>query len=209
MKIKNVFGKVIYSSEATSLAGCVENAVKDAVNLRRADLSDANLIDVYLRGASLSDANLSGASLSGASLSDANLIDVDLRRANLSDVDLSGANLIDVDLSGANLSGASLSGASLRGANLIDVDLRGANLRGASLSDEIKIEKQPIQVDAIKYYILIFDNHMKIGCEFHSISEWFGFDDRKILEMDGKDGLNWWVRWKDSLMMICAAEGRA
>jgi len=50
---------------------------------------------------------------------------------------------------------------------------------------------------------------MKIGCEFHSIADWFGFDNRRILEMDGSDGLDWWVRWKDSLMMTCEAEGRS
>ena len=79
-------------------------------DLRRADLSGANL----------RRADLSGADLSGANLSDADLSGADLRGANLSDADLSGA-----DLSGANLSGANLSGADLRGANLRDANLSG------------------------------------------------------------------------------------
>ena len=114
-------------------------------NLRRADLSGADLSDANLRradlsGADLSDANLRRADLSGADLSDANLSDANLRRANLSDAnlrraDLSGADLSDANLRGANLSDANLSDANLRGANLSDANLSDANLRRADLSD--------------------------------------------------------------------------
>ena len=164
VEIKNVFGKVIYSSETTSLKECLENAVKDSA-------------DLY-------GANLSGSDLYGANLS----------RANLSRANLFGADLYGADLSRAFLSGANLS---------------GANLSGADLSGDVKIKQPPIQLDAIKYGIIIFDAHMKIGCEFHSIAEWYGFDDRRILEMDGKGALEWWKRWKDPLMAICKAEGRS
>jgi len=72
-------------------------------------------------GADLRRANLSGADLSGADLSRAYLSSADLRRA-----DLSGANLSSADLSGANLSGADLRGADLSRAYLSGADLRGA-----------------------------------------------------------------------------------
>ena len=96
------------------------------VNLRGADLSDAdlsysNLRDVDLRGAGLSDANLSYSNLSDADLSDANLY-----RANLSDAILYRANLSDAILYGASLSEADLYRANLSDADLSDADLRGA-----------------------------------------------------------------------------------
>ncbi|MBW5737328.1 pentapeptide repeat-containing protein [Listeria monocytogenes] len=78
-----------------------------------------------LRGANLRRANLSYADLNGADLRGANL-----RRANLSYADLNGANL-----SGANLSGANLSYANLRRADLSYAGLSGANFRGVDLSD--------------------------------------------------------------------------
>jgi hypothetical protein len=78
-------------------------------------LSDANLIDAYLRGAVLSGANLRDAVLSGAVLRGA-----DLRDADLSGAVLSGADLRDAILSGAYLRGAILSGAYLRGADISD-----------------------------------------------------------------------------------------
>ena len=90
-------------------------------NLRRADLSDADLSGANLRRADLSGADLSGADLSGA----------DLRRADLSGADLSGADLSDANLSGADLSDANLSGANLSGADLSGADLSGADLSGA------------------------------------------------------------------------------
>ncbi|WP_286824725.1 pentapeptide repeat-containing protein [Microcystis sp. LSC13-02] len=119
------------------------------INLREANLSDADLREANLSGADLSGAdlrgailikanligaNLSGANLRGADLSVANLIGADLSVANLIGADLSVANLIGANLIGANLSGAILMGANLSGANLSGANLIGADLIGADLS---------------------------------------------------------------------------
>jgi uncharacterized protein YjbI with pentapeptide repeats len=85
------------------------------------DLSNADLINVFLRKADLGDAILSKANLTGAKLINAQLYRADLRDANLSGADLSGA-----DLRWANLSGADLSGANLSNANLSDTFLSDA-----------------------------------------------------------------------------------
>ena len=82
----------------------------------RADLSGADL-----RRANLSEANLSRADLSGADLRIANLSE-----ANLSEADLYGANIRGANLYRVNLSEADLSEADLRGANLEYVDLSKA-----------------------------------------------------------------------------------
>jgi hypothetical protein len=37
---------------------------------------------------------------------------------------------------------------------------------------------------------------MQIGCERHLITEWAEFDDKRILEMDGKDALKFWRKYK-------------
>ena len=68
------------------------------VNLRKADLSNADLTEAEISGAKLFYASLTG--------------------ANLTNADLSGANLYDASLSGTNLSGANLSGAYLNEARL-------------------------------------------------------------------------------------------
>jgi hypothetical protein len=89
----------------------------------RPDLSDANLIKVYLdrrypfgwepsRENLLGAAYLSRADLSGADLSEANLSGANLREAHLREADLSRATLIDTDLTDANLTGCRIFGIS-------------------------------------------------------------------------------------------------
>jgi len=94
-------------------------------------------------------------------------------------------------------------------ADLSGADLRGAYLSGAYLRGDIQITLQPIQVDALTYYVIIFDKHMKIGCEFHSISDWWNFPDEAIAEMDGDRAIQFWAKWKAPLQAICAAVARA
>ncbi|MCK9521162.1 MAG: pentapeptide repeat-containing protein, partial [Dehalococcoidia bacterium] len=135
-----------------------------------------------------------------------------LRDANLRGADLHDANLIGANLSGANLSGANLSGANLRDANLSDANLRDAYLSGADLrgadGEKIIIEKIPIQVLTDTYNIIVFDAHMKIGCEFHSLADWWKFSDKRIAEMDGTKARHFWKIWKEPLKAICKANGR-
>jgi hypothetical protein len=120
MQIKNIYGDVIFTSQAETIKDSLLEAIKSGANLSGADLSGTNL----------SGANLYGANLSGTNLYVANLSVADLSGANLSEADLYGA-----DLSGANLYGAALSGANLSGADLSEANLSGANLSRANLKD--------------------------------------------------------------------------
>ena len=112
-------------------------------NLQQADLREANLQEASLFWANLQGANLRRANLQGANLWRANLQDANLQGANLREAFLQGANLQEVDLSFASLQGADLRHADLRRARLADASLRDANLEGANwgdymLGDEIK-----------------------------------------------------------------------
>jgi len=177
IQIKNRFDlKVIFECEADSLRIAVELAIK-----QKTDLSGANL----------SGANLYRADLSMADLSRADLSMADLSMANLSMADLSRA-----DLSMDNLSGANLSMANLSKANLYMADLSGANLYGE------KLDKNPIQLLGLRYFVMITKLQIQIGCEIHKVEEWESFDDRRILEMDGKKALIWWRIYKPIIMSL-------
>ena len=93
-------------------------------------------------------------------------------------------------------------GADLRCADLSGAYLRGADLRGAKYAD-FEINKTPILISNLKYEIIIFDNHLKLGCELHTHSQWSKFTQKKIIEMDGKDALKWWKQWKEPLLQMC------
>ena len=111
------------------------------------------------------------------------------------------------DLSGADLSRADLSGADLSRANLSGADLSRANLSRAN-DERIIIEKTPIQIATGEYHVIIFDAHMKIGCEFHSLADWWNFDNERVAQMDGTRSRRFWDIWKAPLMAVCEANGR-
>jgi hypothetical protein len=84
-----------------------------------------------LRAADLRNANLHGASLGWADLSD----------AHLEGALLAGARLEGADLRHARLEGAHLAGAKLKRANLADAHLEGADLGGADLKEALYLDK--------------------------------------------------------------------
>jgi uncharacterized protein YjbI with pentapeptide repeats len=94
--LKRIDGSIIGEFKVETLKAAVKQAIKNGINLSRANLSGANLRGVVFTGANLYGANLYGANLSGADLSGANLYGADLSRANLSGANLYGA---DIDFS--------------------------------------------------------------------------------------------------------------
>jgi len=86
MKIKSIYGNILFESTKKTIKETLVQAVIRDANLRSADLRFTDL-----RGADLGDANLR----------DANLRDTDLRDADLRDANLRGANLRGADLRGA------------------------------------------------------------------------------------------------------------
>ena len=127
--------------------------------------------------------------------------------ADLRDANLRGANLRDANLRGANLYGADLRGANLRDANLRGADLRGANLRDADLDGE-KLVKTPLQLNNLKWFVLISDKYLRIGCQRFTIEEWRNFDDAAIVKMDFA-ALKFWRKWKVPIMALCDAHATA
>lgn len=102
------------------------------------------------------------------------------------------------------VNGSSESGerANLRGAYLEGANLRGANLEGAYLwgcSGNLKHMKS---VFCEQYMVTYTADVLQIGCQRHPIAEWWEFDDKRILEMDGKTALKWWRVWKPILKQI-------
>ena len=128
--------------------------------------------------------------------------------ADLSVANLLGANLSGANLRGADLRGADLSVANLRGANLRVADLRGANLRGASFGEGVTAEQGVLQLIGLRWDVIIFDAHMRIGCQMHPLSDWASFDDRRIAEMDGVHALRFWRQHKSDLLTL-AQRGNA
>ena len=76
----------------------------------------------------------------------------------------------------------------------------------ARVSGDAWVEKRGdcINIADARYNITILTEHMQIGCQFHQKQEWWGYSDREIIALDGKDGLKWWKKWKTILQAICS-----
>ena len=98
--------------------------------------------------------------------------------------------------------------ANLSGANLIGADLSGANLSGASFGEGVTAEQGVLQLIGLRWDVIIFDAHMRIGCQMHPLSDWASFDDRRIAEMDGVHALRFWRQHKSALLTL-AQRGNA
>ena len=176
-------GQVLFSAESN--------------NIRGADLAKA-----YLTWA-----DLAGADLARADLTEANLRGANLRGANLTEASLTGANLTGANLRGANLTGANLTGVNLTEANLTGADLTGVNLTWAVTAWGHELQYAPIQIIGLQWGVTIFDSHIKIGCELHSIAAWRAFNDGEIDSMD-EHALTFWNESKSMILDFCKANGR-
>ena len=143
------------------------------------------------------DADLSNADLSNADLSNADLSNTNLWNTSLRSADLSNCNLSNASLRSADLSNASLWNTSLRSADLSNTSLWNTSLRSADLWNTNGLNKYVKCIQVETYAIAYTSEVMQIGCERHNISEWAGFDDKRILEMDGKAALKFWRKYKD------------
>ena len=102
----------------------------------------------------------------------------------------SGELILETELD--NLLGADLSGANLRGA-----DLRGANLFDADLFDA---DLFVLQMDLWTAYITT--NHIRIGCQSHTLSEWENFTEEEISSMH-QGALEYWNKNKEVIIALC------
>ena len=82
-----------------------------------------------------------------------------------------------------------------------------ARVSGDALVSGDKIEKENdlvnITSNSSSYNITITQNHIKIGCQYHSKTAWFNFTDNEIAKMDGDKAVIWWKTWKPILISIC------
>ena len=105
------------------------------------------------------------------------------------------ANLSYANLSRANLSYANLTGANLSYANLSEIrSLWGASGNCSDIK-AIQCDTWPVTYTA---------THMQIGCQFHTLKEWWKFSDEEISLMDSQ-ALAWWKVWKPILSKIIKA----
>jgi len=66
----------------------------------------------------------------------------------------------------------------------------------------------PIYISGLTYPVTITDMHIRIGCEFHLLTEWKEFDDTRIARMDGTASARFWRDHKALVIGLAEANGR-
>ncbi|NQZ13826.1 MAG: pentapeptide repeat-containing protein [Alphaproteobacteria bacterium] len=175
MRILSVSGETLFKSSFITIKESVEEAVSEGVdlsnvNLRRVDLSGANL-DM----AKMSYACLWGADLTNTNFSDANLDHADMRTCILKDTCLSHTTCKEARLHGAYFSktlinGADFSRAEFSCSSVFTCDLQEAySLKGAIYHHHGEVEcalsEAPLVIRGLAKPIVIMKNDILIGTD--------------------------------------------
>ena len=83
-------------------------------------------------------------------------------------------------------------------ANLSDANLWNSNLWN-SIGNRREIKSILV---AEEYSIVYTADYLQIGCERHKITDWWDFDDERIINMDGEKALKFWEEWKNVIKKI-------
>ena len=138
------FGDLVLARTAMPLPTDVYAALTTALSLTTAGDDIADFPQTRFPRADFPlKAQIRRADLSGADLTFAGFSGADLAFSNMSGSCLTWAHLTDADLSKAELSGADLYDAQLRNANLTGADLRGADLRNVFGMTPARSERWP------------------------------------------------------------------
>jgi uncharacterized protein YjbI with pentapeptide repeats len=129
--IATVLGRRQVLHDLTDFILDLRGAELQEANFRGAQLQKARFDNVQLQGANFSDAQLQGATFMGAQLQGANFPRAQLQEVNFAVAQLQGANFIDAQLQGATFFGAKLQKANFRGAQLQEAGFQGAQLQEA------------------------------------------------------------------------------
>lgn len=188
----NQGARLQYDSTMSMLGLKMRGAVLDGAGLEGADMVACDLL-----GASLKNADLRLANMSHAVIEDASFFGALCYGANFAGTYAFRANFHCANLGTASFVGATLRGARFTGANLGGVDFTKADIRGA-----IGNGKEMVSLQLERWPVVIVAGQMAIGCQQHSIAEWWGFSDRAINIMDECHALDWWKKWRPVLETV-------
>lgn len=168
---------LLFSGDYRTLRECVEDALRDGVNLdgidlSRSDLSEINLDGVRIAGANFAHVNLTGANVSEASLQDCDFTGAALFNACFCHSDLSGSNFSDAlcggtDLAGTRLTRCIFSGRPALGMNFSDSsDMQAARYR--TPWKDCPMTMPPLIVSGLPLPVALFDHDVLVGASLYN-----------------------------------------
>jgi hypothetical protein len=63
-------------------------------------------------------------------------------------------------------------------------------------------------IHSMSKHVWIWDRHVEIGCQIHTIEAWEASGEADIRRMGGEPGVLFWRAWRDPLLAVAKAAGR-
>jgi hypothetical protein len=76
----------------------------------------------------------------------------------------------------------------------------------AKVSGNAEVSKKVITISSSHYRVTITDNHIRIGCQQHTIKAWTKLSKNKLIEMDGEKSAETWFKYKEFILMLANGE---
>jgi hypothetical protein len=165
----------------------------------RLDMSDANLSDADFTDSVMINSTLISTHLSYTTLTRTDLSWSKFNGSFIGCVDFAGAKLYGSDFMNCTIYHTDFIGADLRYSDFTDSDITWSDFTGAKLNN-CKGDGKIIRNfdNSLRYRITNYKDIMAIGCQQHTIEQWFNFTDNQIEKMD-KNALEWWNTHKDKI----------
>ncbi len=173
---------VLFEGDYASLINCVESAIEqrvclDHVNLRGANLVNAELDEGSFRFARFDHANLTGTNLSGAKLQKACFKNATLYNTCLCEAVLNEAQFFGATFGGVDIAWADMTAACFDTLSALDLDFSDAIIMKDALFYDrtgviCNMSHAPMIIKGLQYPIMLFDDHMKVGSAVMSFGAW-------------------------------------
>ncbi|MGN7438760.1 MAG: pentapeptide repeat-containing protein [Alcanivorax sp.] len=172
--------KTLFEGTYTSFKSCIEDAVKQGVELCYADLRHQNMASVNLDGATLTNVTFTGSNLMGANLSEANLDQSTFHNCDMHNACLSFSNLNSCDFRGTLFGGTLVNDTTMKNAEFstlscFDLDFFSVlTMEGCTFVWETEecfdMSQPPIVIKGLlNTPVIIMDHHIKVGS--HTLSK--------------------------------------
>jgi hypothetical protein len=167
-------GDVIFEGRFRSFIACLEQTVREKINLRHADLRNKNLMNANLDDAQLTGADFNGANLTGANLSESMLENACFQNAVLYNTCFAYSNLRRCDFNGTSFGATDITGCDISFSRFstlscFTLDFMAAkNMMDCAFifpcSTFSRMSRPPVVIKGLQASPIVFmDTHIKTG----------------------------------------------
>lgn len=181
-------------------------------SMTNADFRHVDMDRALINHCSGSSVKFNGANLNQSIIHRCEFLKAVFNEASMCEVGMSNVSALDASFCGADLTRAQLfktgfTRADFDGANLRDVSAKWCEFNQAKCMHKASIATAEFidcvgdgwalkTISGLRWLVTIWADKMSIGCQSHSIDDWFAFSDDDIEEMDGY-ALEWWRKHKE------------